>query len=331
MLDLEKQIKELEKQQTLTKMKLSRLKKLQKNANLVSAVEKEQEEIRKIEEEKNKIKYEILFDLPQTYTFGEYQKTVYPIRALKNFADVKKDEIGGFVSGEDNLSQAGECWIYFGGIAMENARVEQNAKVKKGAVVSGSALVTGNSVLENNVHIRKNAEVYGANIKNNVCVTGKAIVEEGAQIENNVFIDRLVRIGKNARVNNFTVFSGWIDIGDGAEISSTRLTDDFVSSIIGENAVVKNSIAPGLNIKAGGRVNGLYKASPGVAIVDKKSTTTLGWDMDMPKEEYRKYVAEKIKSHREFVKAVCENHIYVPNVEALQYLTHSASLTLGGN
>lgn len=37
---------------------------------------------------------------------------LYRIQALKSFSDVKEGDIGGFVQGENNLSQFGNCWIY---------------------------------------------------------------------------------------------------------------------------------------------------------------------------------------------------------------------------
>ena len=38
-------------------------------------------------------------------------KKLYRIEALKDFADIKKGDKGGFVESEDNLSQTRNCWI----------------------------------------------------------------------------------------------------------------------------------------------------------------------------------------------------------------------------
>jgi hypothetical protein len=37
--------------------------------------------------------------------------TLYQIRALKDFGDVKAGDLGGYIEQESNLSQDGECWI----------------------------------------------------------------------------------------------------------------------------------------------------------------------------------------------------------------------------
>lgn len=37
--------------------------------------------------------------------------TLYQIRALKDFGDVKAGDLGGYIEQESNLSQDGDCWI----------------------------------------------------------------------------------------------------------------------------------------------------------------------------------------------------------------------------
>jgi len=46
---------------------------------------------------------------------------LYRIRALKDFGDVSKGDLGGYVEKEKNLSQEGNAWIY------GNARIFDNA------------------------------------------------------------------------------------------------------------------------------------------------------------------------------------------------------------
>ncbi len=38
--------------------------------------------------------------------------TLYRIRALRGFGDVKASDLGGFIEKEDNLSHDGICWVY---------------------------------------------------------------------------------------------------------------------------------------------------------------------------------------------------------------------------
>lgn len=48
-------------------------------------------------------------------------KPLYHIRALKDFSDVKKGDLGGYVEGYHNLTQEGDAWIY--GVASNNIKV----------------------------------------------------------------------------------------------------------------------------------------------------------------------------------------------------------------
>lgn len=53
-------------------------------------------------------KYRLLED--DTITVGG--RTLYRIEALRDFANVKKGDKGGYVEKEDNLSHNGNCWVY---------------------------------------------------------------------------------------------------------------------------------------------------------------------------------------------------------------------------
>lgn len=59
--------------------------------------------------------------------------TLHRIKALKDFGNVKKGELGGYVESEYNLSQIGNCWVY------GNARVYGNAELCGNARVYGNA------------------------------------------------------------------------------------------------------------------------------------------------------------------------------------------------
>ena len=68
-------------------------------------------------------------------------RKAYRIVALRNFADVKKCQFGGYVEKEENLSHEGLAWVYDDGVVFDNARVEDDATVHDRAVVCGNALI----------------------------------------------------------------------------------------------------------------------------------------------------------------------------------------------
>lgn len=59
--------------------------------------------------------------------------TLHRIKALKDFGNVKKGELGGYVESERNLSQEGNCWVC------------GNAKVCGDAELCGDAKVCGDA------------------------------------------------------------------------------------------------------------------------------------------------------------------------------------------
>ena len=71
--------------------------------------------------------------------------TLHRIKALKDFGNVKKGELGGYVESEYNLSQIGNCWVYGNAWVFGNAEVYGNAKVYGNAWVYGNAEVCGNA------------------------------------------------------------------------------------------------------------------------------------------------------------------------------------------
>ena len=115
--------------------------------------------------------------------------TLYRIIALKDFDDVKKGDLGGFVESEDNLSQFGECWIsgyakvYDDAFVYRNARISNNANVFGQAEIYGDAFVYGNSrvydyaVVHEKAEIRDNAKIYG-----NAVIIGNAVIRGNAKV-----------------------------------------------------------------------------------------------------------------------------------------------------
>ena len=86
------------------------------------------------------------------------KKTLYRIEALKDFSDVNKGDIGGYIEKKSNLSQKGDAWV------SEDAKVYGNAKVYGDAKVYGNAWVYGDAKVYGNAKVFEDAWVYG-NIK----------------------------------------------------------------------------------------------------------------------------------------------------------------------
>ena len=135
-------------------------------------------------------------------------RKVYRIQALKNFGNVKKGDLGGWVESEENLSQKGKCWIYDNAEVFENAKVYGNAKIKDDAWVNEDAEVFENAV-----------------IKDDACISGHAMVYGNAKVDTESSVFGYCEIAGKAKVTDCSTVSGSIIITDG--IVSSNHKDSF--------------------------------------------------------------------------------------------------------
>ena len=112
------------------------------------------------------------------------------IRALIDFGNVKKGELGGFIEKEENLSHENNAWVY------GNAKVYGDARVSGNAEVSGDAWVYGNAKVYGDAWVYGNAEVY-----DNAEVSGNAWVYGGARVYGDARVSGDAEVYGNARVS----------------------------------------------------------------------------------------------------------------------------------
>ena len=86
--------------------------------------------------------------------------TLYRIKALKDFADVKKGDLGGWIEKESNLSQEDSCWIYDEARVSGDAMVYENAKVSGKAWISEKAWVSGDAKVSGKTWLSGDAIVF---------------------------------------------------------------------------------------------------------------------------------------------------------------------------
>ena len=128
---------------------------------------------------------------------------LYRIKALKDFNDVKKGDIGGYVESEKNLSQYDDCWIY------DNAQVCDNAVVIGKAIVCGNARVYDNAQIYDNAVVMSKAKVCGnARVRNNAQVCDNVIVRDDARVCDNARIWGKARIGGNTVIQGNAIICG---------------------------------------------------------------------------------------------------------------------------
>ncbi|AQX21745.1 hypothetical protein Bcsk_011110 [Bartonella sp. CDC_skunk] len=126
---------------------------------------------------------------------------LYRIRALKDFGNVKVNELGGFIEDEQNLSHENDCWVCDNAKVFGNAVVYDNAKVFGNAMVYDNAKVFGNAMVYDNTKVIENALIYDeARVFGDVRVCGENIVAGNTVIWGNANVCSRTKI--SPRVSN---------------------------------------------------------------------------------------------------------------------------------
>jgi hypothetical protein len=131
-------------------------------------------------------KYEILQDYVYVWEFSPTDGVAPPlhrIRALRDFEGVTAGDLGGYVEGEHNLSQEGNCWLFDNAKACGKSSVSGNASVACAAMISDNAKVYGSARVLDRVRVEGNAEVYG-----NSQLFGEAEVSGDAKVYDNAVV-----------------------------------------------------------------------------------------------------------------------------------------------
>lgn len=173
-----------------------------------------------------KKKYEIL----KTNTYNMNGKTLYRIIAIRNFGDIKKGEIGGFVESERNLSHNGNCWIHDDAKVYEKAKVYEDAQIYNHSMVYGKAKVYGHAKLFKSSLVTENAKIYGSS-----CLTGFTAIRHKVRIYGNAKIADAMISDKTEIYGNVIIDTGGVIIQGNSKIygssyisGDTKIVDCFI-------------------------------------------------------------------------------------------------------
>lgn len=120
-------------------------------------------------------KYELLLNNKIEYK----GKTLYRIKALRNFGYVLEGDVGGYIESEGNLSHEGGCWVHDNAKVCDNARIYDDAKIFDDAQIYDNArifdnsLVVDNSIIHGDVHVYGYAEIYDNAVINKGNIIGQ--------------------------------------------------------------------------------------------------------------------------------------------------------------
>ena len=136
-------------------------------------------------------KYEILMDEENTIEWNGH--ILHRIKALKDFRNVRKGDIGGYVQKEKNLSQEGNCWIYDNAKAMDSSRIYDNSEMHDNSVMHENSIMFDNSeihdssIMHDNCRMYNDSRMYGdSKLNNKAKLYGKLFskVDDFIEIQN---------------------------------------------------------------------------------------------------------------------------------------------------
>ena len=142
-------------------------------------------------------------------TIEQNGRTLYQIRALKDFEDVMAGDLGGYIEKEENLSQEGNCWVsdearvYGNAQVFGKAQVYENAEIHNDTKIYGKAEIYGEADVWGNAQVYENAQVYGnAQIYEKAQIYENAQLFENAQVRGNAQVYGEAKVFGNAQVYN---------------------------------------------------------------------------------------------------------------------------------
>lgn len=205
-------------------------------------------------------KYRLLWPKEVMLPTGE-KKWLHRIKATRDIPlfDVRKGDLGGYVSSKHVLSQSGSCWITENAIAEERLTGDFMGPLRKNrtereSLITGSSILTGNayivastitdaeirdnaivrsSVIGSGVQIYDAAQVIRSNVEGDIEICNEAVVDDAR-------ITGKARIRNNASIFNVTMQgSGFIGVFDNVKVEGAYLGAEGDSAItITDNASI---------------------------------------------------------------------------------------------
>lgn len=166
---------------------------------------------------------------------------LHRIRALKDFGNVSKGDLGGWIEKEDNLSHDGIAWVGDEARVSGNARVSESALVRDNAIICGEAQISGNAtigdsalifdgaIIRDEAQVSGNAMVGEATVCDLARVSGKTIVYGKASVDGSAHADGHATISGSAQVLDHAVVYGSAVITDSATVCDLARVGDYAN------------------------------------------------------------------------------------------------------
>lgn len=167
--------------------------------------------------------------------------TLYRIQALQTFGDVKKNDYGGFIESEKNLSTNDKSWIY------NDAAVFDQAKILGSSKILGDSMIYDNAIVNQNSIVFGSSEVFGS-----AKIMGNSVIKNHAKVYDTVIISGRSEIKDNAEVFGNSLLFDNVVIGDNVRVYDSKIQG---KSVFANNALIFDSNCFFSNVSGSIKIN----------------------------------------------------------------------------
>jgi acyl-[acyl carrier protein]--UDP-N-acetylglucosamine O-acyltransferase len=144
----------------------------------------------------------------------------FRIRALRSFPRasgmVQAGDIGGHVSGEHNLSHAGNCWIMRNAQALDNSRVSENGLVAGESVIRDHVQVRDDAIVRTSGPVTGHVQIYGhGQLREYAKASGYAQIFDHAVAASSSQIGGHAKVGGDTLLRHTTIVKGNAEVYTG--------------------------------------------------------------------------------------------------------------------
>ena len=199
------------------------------------------------------------------YILTEYTKeydghTLYRIRAIKDFSGVRAGELCGYVAGEHNLSQYGNCWIRQGSMVFDFAYVGDNARVAKSVMYQNAKALEDSRVIQSTMY--GDSVIKGFAVSNNAYIYHKSLINGESRVSGHLAFEGIIKekvfiSSSRVRITGSDIeVSGEVELSDHVEIEGcakvrgksrimnySRISD--YAEVSGKGIIIKDNVCIG--------------------------------------------------------------------------------------
>lgn len=157
-------------------------------------------------------------------------RKVYRIKALEDFNDVTKGQLGGYIESEANLSQDihDSSWVYDDSIVYGQGMVKNDSHVYKNAIVfdsridNGSSVSRGSNIIHSHINnsIIQDSDTFYANVVNSE-IAIECVVKNSTVQDSQIYTYSEVY---NSRISDDAIIDDGSHISAGTTISGERIS-----------------------------------------------------------------------------------------------------------